>query len=460
VTGLAPAPAAGPARRATPTYVPGAPGVAFGLFLVLTAVLLVRPTEIIPSLAGVPVFQAVILACLAVTFPRVLAQLTPAALQDRPITACVLGVAMVVPLSHLSHGADEQAADVGGEFLKVVAYYLLLMAVVDTPRRLRALMAWLLGCLAVHTALALLHFHGFVDIPAMNAVTDVYANKETGEVASVSRMCGVGLFGNPNDLARILAIGIALTLYLAGEVPRVLVPGLLGLAGMFGYALTQTHSRGGLLALAVTLLTLLYVRFGGKRTAVLGLLALPVGMAVFGGRQTDISTDEGTGQQRIQLWLEGFDSLRETPVLGIGAEKFSELTGGLGAHNAYVECYVELGLFGGTCFLAAVGLAVWQTYRLGAGRAPGLPRLLARIYPFVLAVVAGYAVGMLSSSRSYGMPTYLVLGLAAAYQRLAGAAAPRLAPRLDGRMAVRLLVGCGLVMAVLYVFARAMVHWQ
>ena len=111
------------------------------------------------------------------------------------------------------------------------------MAVVDTPKRFRMFVVWLLAFLAIHAGLALLHFHGQVEIPAMNPVFDSHLNKETGEAVTVTRMCGVGLFGNPNDLSRILVVGIALTIYLMGQWPRALLPGLLGLAGMFGVLL-------------------------------------------------------------------------------------------------------------------------------------------------------------------------------------------------------------------------------
>ncbi|HJZ91833.1 MAG TPA: O-antigen ligase family protein [Gemmataceae bacterium] len=460
MTGVAPAPTARPARRTAPTYRPRAPAVAFGLFLVLTGVLLVRPTEIIPSLVGVPVFQVVILTCLAVSFPWVLAQLNPAALATRPITVCVLGLAAAVPLSLVTHGAIDDSVGPTVEFFKVVAYYLVLMAVVDTPQRLRTLMAWLLGCFALHTALALMHFHGLADIPAMNPVYDFDTNKETGQVVAVARMCGVGLFGNPNDLSRIVVVGIALALYLMGELPRVAWPILVGLAGMFGFALMETHSRGGFVDLAITLLILLQLRVGGKKAAVLGLVAVPVFLAIFAGRQTDLTTDEGTGQQRIQLWVEGFAAVRETPILGIGAGQYRAITDGLGTHNSFVECYVELGLVGGTLFLAAVYLALWQTYRLGPARMSAVPEALARTRPYLLAIVAGYAIGMLTSSRNYLMPTYLMLGLAAAYQQLAWVAVPRTIPRPNGRIVFHLAAVSAIVLIGLYAFARMSVRWQ
>jgi O-antigen ligase len=332
---------------------------------------------------------------------------------------------------------------------------------VDTPGRLRGLLACLLGCLVVHTGLALLSFHGLVDVPAMRPVFEHDVDKETGEDHRFARMSGVGTFGNPNDLSRIIVVGVAVCFYLMGELPRACAPGLLGLVGLFVHALLQTYSRGGLISFIATGLVLLQARFGGWRSGLLGAAGVALLFAAGGGsRQADLGTDEGTAQQRIQLWLEGFDALRESPLFGIGVDQYRELTGGLGAHNGYVHACVEVGLLGGVCFLSASVLAVWGTWRLGRARAPGLPPELARVRPFVLAIVAGYAAGMLSSARTYVTPTYMMLGLAAAYHELAARSAPRLALRLSLRMAVRLAGVSMLALVALYAFARMSVQWN
>lgn len=445
--------------RRTPLYRSATSPLAFGLFLLLTAILLIRPTEIVPSLDGLPLFQAVILVCLMAAGPAVLSQFGLRNLAARPITACVLVMALVVPLSNLR---DPTAAiSTGFDFLKVIAYYLVLVSVVDTPRRLRGMVLWLVGCLVAHTVLALMNFHGFMEIPAMKPHVENVIEPETGRyIGTLPRICGVGYFGNPNDLSRILVVGATLCFYLMRELPRVLIPALAGLAGMFIFALTLTYSRGGLLALIATALTLLQVQFGGRRTAVAAVGGLAVLQLVAGGRQTDMSTDEGTGQQRIQLWMEGFEALLQSPVFGIGVDRYPEVTGGLAAHNSFVQAYVEMGFIGGTAFLAAVVLALWGTYRLGPRRAPELSETLVRVRPFTIAVVAGYAVGMLSSTRTYVTPTFMLLGLAAVYQQLAACAAPRLAPRMSLRLVGRMAAASAVTLTALYLFGRLSVRWS
>ena len=160
-----------------------------------------------------------------------------------------------------------------------------------------------------------------------------------------------------------------------------------------------------------------------------------------------------------KLWLEGLSKLWESPVFGLGAQRYPELFG-LGAHNSFVECYVELGLVGGTLFLSAVYLSVALTYRLGPARLPRLAGELARVRPYLVAIGAGYAAGMLTSSRNYMMPTYMLFGLAAADQWLAVAGTPRHPARLDQRMVIRLLIVSGVVLIALYAFAQMSVRWQ
>src|SRR5437588_11123200 len=104
---------------------------------------------------------------------------------------------------------------------------------------------------------------------------------------------------------------------------------------------------------------------------------------------------------------------RPTSLLtGIGAHEYANEIG-LVAHNSYIHAYVELGLFGGTLFLATW---VWAARWSRAVR-PG--PAMARVRPFTAAMLAAYAAGIFTLSRCYIEPTYLVLGVVSSYCRLA-----------------------------------------
>lgn len=431
--------------------------VRFALLVLVTGVLFVRPTELIESLRDAPVYEVTILCALALSGSVLREQLTVRSLKTNPVTACVVGLLVAVGLSHLSHFAVRDALDGMIEFVKVLLSYLLLVGVLNTLGRLRLFLAWLLVFILGLTTLALLHHYEVIDNPALRAVEEVVVDKESGAQGLDVRMSGAGIFGNPNDLSRILAVSIVLCLYFCdGGAPRIFRPLWLALIGVFGHALLLTMSRGGLIALAVSLLTLSAVRFGVVRTAILGALALPIFAVAVGGRQTDISTSEGTGQQRIQLWSDGLDAMKSFPVFGSGMNTYQQFTSGrLVAHNSFVHAYVELGLFGGTLFFVAMWVALWRGFRLAReGERTSHPGL-QRVGCYVFAILAGYVAGMMSSSRCYMIPTYILLGLVVVYLRLARAELRLPSLRVDARFVARLAVLSGLFFITLKVYVMS-----
>ena len=417
----------------------------FALFLLLNAVLFLRPAEIVPGLLGWPIYEVVILACLAAAFPAVLRQLGGAALAARPVTLCVLGLAAAVVLSHLARFATYDAREYGLDFAKTASFYLLLVGIVATPGRLKRFLVALPAFAAVIAALAVLVYHGKLDIPAMAPAPERWGDVDGDEV-ELWRLCGSGIFNDPNDLSLLLVASVVLCAYhLANPTWPVARWAWLAPLALFGYALTLTQSRGGFLALVASLLVLLARLLGWRRCLPVAAVVVPALFLVFGGRQTDLSTADGTGQDRIRLWSEGLSLFHETPLFGIGRGMMAEETGYV-AHNSFVHAYVELGVFGGTLFLGAFGLAALSLLRLKGG--PGL----LRARPYLLAVVAGYATGMLTLSRCYVVPTYLILGLATAYGRVVAENAAPLP--LSGRLVARLGAASVAFLVATEVFVR------
>src|SRR5436190_11525817 len=76
---------------------------AFGLFVLLNAILFVRPAEIFSSLEGLPIYEILIILCLISAQSRLTRQLNVRTIRAQPIIACVLGMLIAVFLSHLSH---------------------------------------------------------------------------------------------------------------------------------------------------------------------------------------------------------------------------------------------------------------------------------------------------------------------------------------------------------------------
>jgi O-antigen ligase len=263
------------------------------------------------------------------------------------------------------------------------------------------------------------------------------------------RLRGPGIFNDPNDFCLLLVPGMVLWMWQFAWRRRILLTAVA--IGVFSTALFLTGSRGGFIVLLASVAAYMYARLGWKKMLPLAAVVLPVMFLMFAGRSTsiDLSDREDTAQQRIQLWSDGLMLFRESPVFGIGEGNYADRVG-LEAHNSFVHCFTELGFFGGTSFLGAFYLALIGLQRCRADDDP-----LIQLRPFLMAMIAGYVAGILALSRSYVVPTYLMLALAVVYHRLAGFEQP-----LTRRLIARLFLNGVAFLIVIYVFVRATVRWN
>jgi putative inorganic carbon (hco3(-)) transporter len=427
----------------------------FFLFLLVNAALFVRPAEIVPALVGWNIYEFLILACLALSIPAVLEQFTPESLELRPITVCVLGVFLAILLSHLTQLNFAKLYENGVLFGKIVVYYVLFVGLVDSPARLRVFLFWMLLFATVTISLAVLQFHGAIKLPNLQQIIDNAHDKLTGKDVGFVRLAGSGIFNDPNELGVLISVAFLLGLYWlfdqrSGALRFLWAAPLV----FFLYALTLTQSRGAVLALAAGLAVFLTARFGWRTAVLVGAILLPAAALLMAGRMTTISTGEDTAQERIQIWSDGMMLMREAPVFGVGKDGFDESIHHV-AHNSYLQCFVELGVFGGMLFLGAFYLAASQLFRMADRRKHAfLDPETARLHPYVFGVVASYAIGMGSLTLSYSLPTYTVLALATVFARTVPMNPPLSATRFDLRLLGRLLAVAVVGFGALYAFVR------
>lgn len=447
----------------------------FVLFLLLNAVLFIRPAEIVPAMLGWPIYEVCILACLAVSFPRLLHQLTPRVLTAQPVTVCVLGVLIAIILSHATHMLLGLAFEMGFVFAKVVLYFLLFLATVTTPDRLRGFLVALVGMVVILTVIAVMQYHGKIEIEAITTLEEKKYDPETGQFTVIPRLRSTGIYNDPNDLSLILSVGMMASFYFFSK-PAVSVVHphrysphggferrirwvWLAPFALFGYALVLTQSRGGLLSFLVGMGVYGLARFGWKKAFLLGALVLPVISVVFAGRQLNIDpTNKGdTAQSRVQLWSDGLMAMRSSPLFGIGMGQYADEME-LVAHNSFVHSYTELGFFGGTFFVGAFFLVLRGLQGARAAEGAFWGSELACLRPCLLAIVTSYCAGLWSLSRCYIVPTYMVLGIAAAFLALNKTLLPSLMPSLSGRLMVRLAAVSVAAFVIIHVFVRVMVR--
>lgn len=397
-------------------------GLAYAVFLAINATLFLRPAELIPELQGLPIYEGLMAGAGIGALSRIQRRLAWSALVREPVSLCVVGLLVSIILSHLSHFSVWWLSECVSLFVKVMMYYFLLVTLVDSPRRYRGLL--LTVCLSgtVMVSLCVVDFVGFHDFEFVSPLRDLGEEMAEGkDHVFVWRMRGTGLFQDPNDISLVIVVmGVLCAYFMLDTRQSVLRYWWLIPIATLVAGLIFTRSRGGLLACGAAGLTFLAYRYGRTvaiACAICGAIALPL----VAGRQADIDLEDGTGHDRIMIWRDGLELLKsKSAVFGIGHLTFWDEFG-IVAHNSFVHAYVELGLFGGTLFLGCFFLTVLALYRLWKIRDPVSDPELARFAPFLAALMAGYCAGLLSLTRCYVVPTYLIVGLGAAYVTLMNA---------------------------------------
>ncbi|AGA26795.1 O-antigen ligase family protein [Singulisphaera acidiphila] len=424
----------------------------FVAFILLNAVLFIRPMEFVPVLRGLPLYNMAFCFCVFFSFPMLFAKNTLRSICGHPIGLCVLTVAATGVLSSLAPGGVAEAADTLDVLGKVVFYYILLVVVVRSPARMKWFLASLVvdGCIVA--ALGVADYKGIYKVPGLAMV------EETRFVSGIEvlyrRLGSTGLFGDPNDLSLLIVGCVVNSLYLASDrsvgVSLRAFWLLLPLPVLF-QALLLTYSRAGMLMLLVAIAIYAIARYG-CRVLILIFPALSVVLGI-GGRQMDFQLSAGSGQSRIAIWDLYYGLFFQKPVLGVGYSHCMDYADQV-AHNSYLHAYVELGFFGGTAFLSAFILSLWALLRIGSLRTRGLDAELARLWPFLLAGVGCYAFGIMSLSRCYVVPTFTTLGLAAAYERMALAASPRQPLRFGLNLIVLILITSLVFLAGMFIIIK------
>jgi O-antigen ligase len=159
------------------------------------------------------------------------------------------------------------------------------------------------------------------------------------------RLRGLGIIHDPNDTAQFFLMLVPL-LWLRWKKGRLL-PNILQCilpAAVLLFGVFQTHSRGGVFALVLTLMFAFKDKLTKIGSVILGAVALVglVALNVTGGR--GLTNDDGA---RVTLWAMGLETLKQHFIFGVGAGNFGDYTPThQTAHNSYVLAMVELGLVG------------------------------------------------------------------------------------------------------------------
>lgn len=454
----------------------------FALFLLVNAILFLRPAEIVPALEGLPIYYFAMLACIAASSLSLIRLFTESPLLKHPTVLCVFAmfgfasIALFVNLD-VAKAVDEQI-----EFAKAIVYLCLFLAVVRTPARLQGVIACVVVCMTVSVCLAILHYHEAIKIDLLKPQEELLNKPSVWSEEVIRRLRLTGILHDANEAGVFCGVLTFLCGYQLGN-RRLGLLRVLWIApiGVFLYALYLTQSRGGLLALMVGMTAFALYGFQPKTPPSLGapppkripvaglaflLVAIPLVLILFAGRQTDVSTNATTAQTRFGLWSDWLQDFRDNPLFGVGPKILStelkpDETGRpdgwkLLAHNSYLQGFADMGFFGGVAFLGAVGFALLTMHRYGFNQTWILDPDLARLQPYLMAALCVYCLGFFTLTINYILPSFFVLALPVAYYGMTPSYPPIPRPRLTPDTLARLFVlGIGFI-GFTYVVCRVM----
>lgn len=402
---------------------------AFTALLVFTAVLFLRPQDVITPLTALHLAE---LSAAAGLFALISQRLS----RGQTITRMTPEFVGVLAFGFVILGTAPFSLWIGGSvgvftelYIKVVLVYLLAVNVVTSPARISRL-TWVLVL-----AVAFIGFRAVLD----------YARgvNLTGHGTRVRGSVG-GIMGNPNDLALNMVVFMPFAICTAawpGPLRRRLTAA--GCTLFMAGAVVASGSRGGFLGLAGMLLVLgmllLRHRPGYVIAAAFALMcALPAVPGNYWHRIASIADDSkddtGSREARRTLMRESLQAYAENPFIGVGAGEFKDWNNAKRveswheSHNVWLQVAAELGTVG----LAAFGFmvfravaAVYRTRRLLRGgsltrRGAVAPALSAEERAIldahsaaIAASLAGWLVCAFFASVAYNWTFYYLLALAA-----------------------------------------------
>lgn len=246
------------------------------------------------------------------------------------------------------------------------------------------------------------------------------------------------LAANPNDLALILNLVLALLIGLYYAKPRgALKWVVLTAIALSAASVVVTFSRGGFLTLLAIAVMVLIKRIRERGPAVLGLalvvllVSLPLlPQGYFARVYTIVDTKAdvtGSAEARWEAMALAWNTIRHHPILGVGLKMhildIVDQAGHwqwTGAHNVYLEIGADLGLPA----LALYLLAVWQLFKGIRGSMRGLRGVsgtqeLVALGSGIRTALAAFCVAAFFHPVAYHFHFFYIAGLAVAFSEMA-----------------------------------------
>ncbi len=360
-----------------------------------------------PGLYGWPLLDVVVYAALLALIMEVNQQQIK--LPKTPVIWLSVGLFVSTILSHIPHTYFQGIINTIPESFKLCFFLLLLVVVVDRVDRVRAVIIVMVASaviMAVHCLMQQKLGYGFAGGTPLLRYRPL-----TDEWQVQSQFFGI--FSDPNDVGQWFAAAIPLVFAIPRRLNPITFSMCCGVAWYLFLGLEATNSRGAQIAFFSMLAALVMLRMPTRwlpYMAVLGLGGVLVLCGLKGGGMLDASA-----QERVVYWGMANRMFKDNPIFGLGYGMFWVVTGGhKAAHNAFVSCYTEVGLFGYWFWFGLLQLAIigaWRT-RLALRRVHKQSQAyLRRVAGLGLASLVGFAVGGYFLSRAFVFPLFFLVGL-------------------------------------------------
>ncbi len=387
----------------------------FPLTLLFMFLVFWRPQEwLFPWMYGWPVLDVITYA--AVVSLVLEAGQTKMPFPKSPAVKLAVGLFFASIMSHAAHFYFRGVMDTVPETFKLCIFLILLLMVCNSIHRFRwTLMVFVIGAIvmAVHAIMQGKTEAGFAGLRPL------YYTRPDGEVITQSRFFGI--FSDPNDLGQFLATCIPLAFAIPKRLNVVTFILAASVLWLLAAGMLTTHSRGTLIGVIATIACMIFLRLPTR------CLPYVAGLALIGGLVACVAGGaallDDSARDRVVFWGEANQYFKSNLLFGGGYRMFEEFSGtGRAAHNAFVLCYSELGLFGYWFWFNMLTLGLIGCWRTRAAFArPKTPdqAYLKRVAGLSIAAMVGFAASSYFLSRAYQFPLFFLFALLASVPMLA-----------------------------------------
>ena len=426
----------------------------FPLTIIFMFLVFWRPQEwLFPWMFGWPVLDAIVYA--AILALAIEASQGQVRLSKSPAFMLAIGLWFSTIMSHVAHGYFQGVIDTIQESFKPCLFCVLLLAVIDRLERARmVVLVFVLAAvmMSVHALMQQQVGVGFGGIEPLWVL-----NEKTGQWQARSQF--IGVFGDPNDLGQMLAGAIPLVFAFPKRLGPFSTMASVAVAGLIYAGLLATHSRGGIVAISAAAAVAIILRFPQRWVPYLTVAAL-VGALVL-CLVKGPSLLDASAMERVDYWGLANQAFKHQPIFGIGYGMFGDITGDRAAHNAFVSCYTELGLFGYWFWFGLLQLGIvgcWRTLNAFRRLRTGAQAYLRRLTVMSIASLTSFAAGGYFLSRSFLMAFFFLFGLLNAIPLLARQCLPEdHPPLLDTRRDVITMGTISTLFSVVYIYVSILV---